>query len=48
MKWLDRWFFRKWQWAWENRDIADVIQQPSTTINKLDNGRAIIEEDVAP
>ena len=20
MKWFDRWFFRKWHWAWENKE----------------------------
>ncbi len=28
MKWFDRWFVRKWRWAWENRDEPDLI--PST------------------
>jgi len=47
MKWIDRWFFRKWQWAWENRDSAEPALQSSTAINKL-AGRGIIEEDVTP
>jgi hypothetical protein len=48
MKWIDRWFFRKWQWAWENRDQPDLVAvQSSTAINKL-AGRGIIEEDLSP
>ena len=47
MKWFDRWFVRKCRWAWENRDIADVVEQPSPAINKL-TGRGIIEEDITP
>ena len=47
MKWIDRWFFRKWQWAWENRDQPDLgAKQSSTAINKL-AGRGVIEEDVS-
>ena len=46
MKWIDRWFFRKWQWAWQNRDSAEPVPL-STAINKL-SGRGIIEEDIAP
>jgi len=23
MKWFDQWFFRKWCWAWENKDADD-------------------------
>ena len=47
MKWIDRWFFRKWQWAWENRDQPDIgAKQPSTAI--LGSGRGVIEEDIAP
>ena len=45
MKWFDKWFFRKWQWAWENRDNAEPVPL-STAINKL-AGRGIIEEDVS-
>jgi hypothetical protein len=48
MKWIDRWFVRKWQWAWENRDQPDFgAKQPSTSIKGL-GGRAIIEEDPSP
>ena len=43
MKWFDRWFVRKCRWAWDNRDIADIAEQP-TAITKL-AGRGIIEED---
>lgn len=30
MKWFDKWFVRKCQWAWENRDLADEVK-----LNKL-------------
>ena len=46
MKWFDRWFVRKCRWAWENRDIADIAEQPSPATIKL-GGRGIIEEDVS-
>lgn len=30
MKWFDKWFVRKCQWAWENRDLANEVK-----LNKL-------------
>ena len=32
MQWFDRWFFRKWQWAYDNRDS---IEQSKMTELKL-------------
>jgi len=29
MKWFDRWFARKWRWAWENRDQLEEVAQVS-------------------
>ena len=25
MRWFDRWFYRKWRWAWDNRDAPDIL-----------------------
>ena len=47
MKWIDRWFFRKWQWAWENRDQPDLGAKQPQVMASL-KGRGIIEEDVTP
>ena len=44
MKWFDRWFVRKCRWAWDNRDIADVAEQPRLASAK----GLVIEEDIAP
>ena len=41
MKWFDRWFVRKCRWAWDNRDIADVAEQPRLASAK----GLVIEED---
>ena len=41
MKWFDRWFVRKCQWAWDNRDFADIAEQPSTAGARLGSGRSV-------
>ena len=41
MKWFDRWFVRKCRWAWDNRDLADVAEQPRLASAK----GLVIEED---
>ena len=41
MKWFDKWFARKCQWAWENRDQEDV------SINKL-RGSGLIAVEESP
>jgi hypothetical protein len=38
MKWFDKWFTRKWRWAWENRD--EIGLDPSTNSTKP---RSIVE-----
>ena len=43
MKWFDRWFVRKCKWAWDNRDIADLAEQPRLASAK----GLVIEEDVS-
>ena len=30
MKWLDRWFARKWRWAWDNQDEIGLVVSNST------------------
>ena len=44
MKWFDRWFVRKCKWAWDNRDIADVAEQPRLASAK----GLVLEEDISP
>ena len=44
MRWFDKWFFRKWQWAWQNRDSAEPVPTPAGKLS----GRGIIEEDSTP
>jgi len=31
MKWFDRWFARKWRWAWENRDVLEEAMTSGQT-----------------
>ena len=31
MKWFDRWFARKWRWAWENRDEVELVTISGST-----------------
>jgi hypothetical protein len=31
MKWFDRWFARKWRWAWENRDEIELVTISGST-----------------
>jgi len=40
MKWFDQWFFKKWCWAWENKDNPDEFRhqiqaKPSTGLSIL-------------
>lgn len=42
---FDRWFFRKWQWAWQNRDQSE-LQTPMVSGKMTGLGR--IEEDISP
>ena len=36
MKWIDRWFFRKWLWAYDNRDsIEQDITKESAKLRGL-------------
>ena len=30
MKWFDRWFARKWRWAYDNRDELELVVSNST------------------
>ena len=42
MKWLDRWFARKWRWVWENRDELEQVM----TSNPVKPARlATVEEE---
>ena len=31
MKWFDRWFARKWRWAWEHRDEIELVTLSGST-----------------
>ena len=46
MKWFDKWFVRKCQWAWEHRDLADEVK-----LNRLGASiqmpTAVIERELA-
>ena len=45
MRWFDQWFVRKCRWAWDNRDIADVVVSPRA----LNSTKPmVLEEDSAP
>lgn len=44
MKWFDRWFARKCHWAWENRDMAEIVTDCVPTINKLRGQSIEVEE----
>lgn len=41
MKWFDRWFVRKCKWAWDNRDFADIAEQPTPAGHILGSGRSV-------
>ena len=48
MKWFDRWFARKWRWAWENRDQITLddceIRMPTPSTRKARR----LEQDQEP
>ena len=31
MKWFDRWFARKWRWAYDNRDEIELVSLSNST-----------------
>jgi hypothetical protein len=41
MKWFDRWFARKWRWAYDTRDEIELV----TTSNSGKLSRAIPEDE---
>ena len=49
MKWIDRWFLRKWREAWKIRDELDMLLEepmPSTKkVFRLGQGQDIVEAD---
>jgi hypothetical protein len=44
MKWFDKWFARKWRWAYDNRDEIELVTlsgsgKPSRVIQKMSLGK---------
>ena len=42
MKWFDRWFVRKWRWAWENRDRVDM---PEINLKPMKGAQLVAVEE---
>ena len=40
MKWFDRWFARKWRWAYDNRDEIELV-----TLSGSGKPSRVIQED---
>ena len=44
MKWFDRWLVRKFQMAWQNRDMADQVPDVGAKLSRT----GMVEEDILP
>jgi hypothetical protein len=45
MKWFDQWFFKKWCWAWANKDNPDEFRNQIQA--KASTGLSILAPDEA-